>query len=422
MPKRSKLPVVRLFRPRRLAYIKIKGHRFYLGPWGDPCVEERYRAKVCELLGIAPPVRVPMVTPVDRGGTIVVELVEHLAHAYECWARDYYRKRDKPTATALNVSRVRQLLDLTRLGTTPLHQVDGRWLLELQVRLITDTRLDLCRGTINDYVAIVVRMLKWGSTHKFVPGTVLPEIEAVPALRKGRSIMPGVPAPREGKPKVEEAPRASIRAARRHLSRTLRIMLDLQLVTGMRPNEVCNISPQFLSHTKRRDVMIYRVPEEADKTDHVDERPQRRVYLGPRAMRLLRLAWPATPAEYFFSPSDAESERMRLRRMARKTKVWESHSNEARRRRRRAIQIPPRQLGEKYSPDSYRRAIERACTRAGVETFTPYQLRHNRAGEIVARASLEIAQEMLGHADIKTTMRYVKVRQSRAIAAAAQIG
>jgi integrase len=90
--------------------------------------------------------------------------------------------------------------------------------------------------------------------------------------------------------------------------------------------------------------------------------------------------------------------------------------------------VPPQLLGEHYTPDSYRRAVARACQAAidagveGAAHFTPYQLRHNCATEIANRENIELAQVLLGHRDIRTTAGYVKLWEKRAAAAALKYG
>jgi site-specific recombinase XerD len=61
--------------------------------------------------------------------------------------------------------------------------------------------------------------------------------------------------------------------------------------------------------------------------------------------------------------------------------------------------------GEKLG--DIRAAFQGACRRAGIEDFHFHDLRHTFASHLVMKGvPLKVVQELLGHKDIKTTMRY----------------
>ena len=88
---------------------------------------------------------------------------------------------------------------------------------------------------------------------------------------------------------------------------------------------------------------------ESHKTEHHGR--ERRIYLGPKAQETLRPWLRPELTAYLFSPAEAEAERRAEQRENRKTRVQPSQRN---RRRRKPRKAP----GERYTVDSYRRAIE----------------------------------------------------------------
>ena len=73
-------------------------------------------------------------------------------------------------------------------------------------------------------------------------------------------------------------------------------------------------------------------------------------------------------------------------------------------RRRR----PKRQAGDRYTTGTYRRAIHRACDKAGIDRWSPNRLRHAAGMAIRKQYGLEAAQVTLGHATADVTQVYAE--------------
>ena len=66
-----------------------------------------------------------------------------------------------------------------------------------------------------------------------------------------------------------------------------------------------------------------------------------------------------------------------------------------------------------FSGKELNRVIEYACEKAGIRIITCHRLRHTYASHLVMRgAPLKAIQELLGHANIQTTMRYAHLAPS----------
>lgn len=161
----------------------------------------------------------------------------------------------------------------------------------------------------------------------------------------------------------------------------------------------------------RGDVWEYRPP--TYKTMHLndDDDPdlERVIYLGPQAQRLLTPLLMDDPEAYLFSPARSEALRRAEIRAQRKTPLYPSHLQ--RYESKKAVQSP---LRECYDDNSYRRAVQRACQKAGVPMWSPKRLRHTRLTEIRRTHGLEASKACAGHREIGVTQHYAEQDQQLA--------
>lgn len=261
------------------------------------------------------------------------------------------------------------------------------------------------RQYANKIASRIRTIFAWGVSSEIVDPKVLVALQAV------RSLYAGETTAREMEPKrpVEQS---AVDATVARLSSILADMVSVQLLTGMRPSEVCELcvseidrSAEVWVYTKRRHKNAWRGLS-------------RTVYLGPQAQDIitpyLAIA-EETGKEYLFSPRMSLEFFYTDKRAHRKTKVPLSQTS----RKKENLE---HSIGEHYTRDSYRRAIARAAARAGVPAWSPNQLRHSAGTEIRRRYGIEAACAVLGHESISTTEIYAERNESLARKVAEEIG
>jgi integrase len=231
------------------------------------------------------------------------------------------------------------------------------------------------------------------------------------------------------------------------MSEVVAAMVDMQLLTGMRPGEVCIMRGCDLDVSGR--IWTYR--PFTHKTAHHGK--QREVFIGPRAQQVLK-PWLRTGLQAFiFSPASAMQAHNERKRQERKTPLWPSHMKHQEGKRKKHRRQEP---GDHYVTMSYARAIIYACDwafsppeplakRAG-ETkkqwkarlseseqaelkrwkkehrWHPNQLRHTAATLLRKEHGIELARIILGHSTAFTTEIYAEADKSQAMEVIGKVG
>jgi integrase len=320
---------------------------------------------------------------------------------YLDWAEGYYRTADGGTTSSVDGIRM-ALKALFPFSDLPAATFGPKMLKQVQEMLVREGRP---RVTVNRTVKTLRRLFKWAAAEELVPAEVWRSLEAVAPLQKGRTTAPEVP-------KVVEVADAVVEATLPHLGRILGTMVQVQRLTGARPGEVCLMRPADIDRSG--DIWVF-TPEH-HKLDWRDDDEPRRLAIGPECQKLLMPFLLRHSKAYCFSPAEALKEHNEARRDARETKLYPSHAN------RRLKGRGGRPAGGQYDVASYRRAIHRACERAGITKWSPNQLRHLRAGEIKERLGIEVAGAVLGHRHLKTTEVYADRKLRQSIEAARLLG
>jgi len=410
------------------AVVYVGGQTIYLGRYGTAASKERYRAFVAELLANG--------TVAPAGAEEDLTIAE-LAVGFFKWVRQYYVKRGKPTG---EVDQFRILLKLLRslYGRTPAVEFGPRKLKAVRQKLVEQ---GLKRRVINQRVGKLRRVFKWAAENELLPASVWQNLQAVGGLRKGRSAAPE-------SEKVLPVGDDRIDAIQPFLPPPVWAAVQVQRYTGMRSDEV--LSMRIGDLVIGGDVWEYAL--RAHKTEHHEGLEAKVVPIGPRAQEAIRPFLKASPAAFVFSPRDAERKRNAARSARRKVPISPSNRPEARRKKK-----PRQRPGQRYRPDTYRRAIARACDlawpppepmaqredetaaewarRLEAEGLTeklaawrkrhrwhPHQLRHTFATKVRAAFGVEAASVALGHHGLDVTLVYAEKDMSKAKRIMAEVG
>jgi integrase len=208
---------------------------------------------------------------------------------------------------------------------------------------------------------------------------------------------------------------------------TVAAMVELQLLTGMRSGELCQMRPCDINMTGP--IWLYR-PATHKTAIHGHKRV---VPIGPRGQEVLRPFLSRDIEACCFAPVEAQEQRNVEKRRLRRSKVQPSQVDRSR--------PDARPLGERYDTHAYRRAIDyavkvtnKAIRRQAeaegrevsetelVPAWHPHQLRHTAATVIRREMGLDAARALLGHRSLGITDTYAELDQALAVEAARKLG
>lgn len=268
-----------------------------------------------------------------------------------------------------------------------------------------DGRSFYTRRSVNEHVQRVRQMIQWAVGREILPPERLIAVGAVEPLAVG-----DVEGLRESIPRAA-AQAAHVSAVLPLLSRQLRAVVQLLVLTGARPSEVLQLRPIDLDLEGRVAVPKSHKNEWRDEGGRATKHA-RRLALSSQAVNVLQ-PWveDRDPAAFLFSPREAETER--------RAALQAKRSGQADSRGGSRAEARGERLGGCYRVDSLRQAIARACVRAAVPVWTPYQLRH-LALTTAEQALDELhAGALAGHKDDAVTRRYHESQQEAQRARAA---
>lgn len=379
MPRlKYKLPRYTLHKATGQAIVKFDGRAHYLGKYGTPESLAAYH----RLLAERSVTGATFATPGCKADLRVNELLV----AYLDFAEGYYVKNGRPTGEFANMKdaikplqALYETMRVSEFGPTALRTVREKMI-----------EGGLSRGVVNARMNRIRRIVKWGVERELVSPTVLQGLQSVTPLKQGRSN-----ARETGR--VLPVSQVHIDAVITLVTRPVKAMIELQLVTGMRPGEIVLMRTRDIDMSGK----IWEYRPESHKTEHHGK--DRVIFLGPRAQEIVRPFLKNDLEAWLFDPRDAVlAARRRLKPKTGKSK------------RTLRIRGYRRCPSDRYTTDSYQNAICKACDRAGIPSWGPNRLRHNAATFLRKEFGIEAARVILGHSSAAVTEIYAEMDRKKA--------
>ncbi len=245
----------------------------------------------------------------------------------------------------------------------------------------------LSRYVVNKYCRHIVRLFEFASeTSNAIPKQIYQSIAAVKPLKPKDRVAP------ETRP-IRLVEESIVELTIQKLHPIIADMIRLQLLTGMRPGEVCMIRPGDI--IQGEDAWAF-YPT-SHKTAH--QGSDRKIYFGPDAQKILKKYMDRPKKRNCFSPQDRLADRQKKATVAGK------------------------KVQDLYTTRTYRQAIWRGCDKAEIERWSPNRLRKTAATKIRKLGGLDAAQAVLGHKHRSTTERfYAELENSLAVSIMAEMG
>lgn len=226
-----------------------------------------------------------------------------------------------------------------------------------------------CRRTVNRHVVRVRTCWRWLESQELVPPGSYEHLRSLRGLDK-RS---GVRQPPPRRPVEWSRVEATLPA----LPPAVAAMVRVQWYTGMRSGEVRLMRACDLDRVSWAGVWLYMPMEhKSDWREEDDGPPGRVVAVGPAAQEVIGpwLAACARPDDFLFPPKSRSGGRG--------------------------------PAGKCYRKDSYSQTVRKACLKAGVDPWHPYQLRHACKRRVEQQFRTEDARAVLGQKHVDTTQLY----------------
>lgn len=332
----SKIPLMHHHRASNKARVYYKGKHIYLGEWGSQEAQTAYQNFLRQINKIA--------APIMKGGGLPVCVA---VGKFLDFSKVYYQGGHE----------VENLKSTLRLFVKffewePITEIGPLKIISMMETLAAEK---LTRYRINRLLGHIKRLMDWLVSRELIGAEKLAAIKAVKSLKAGRT-------PARETPPVPAVPIEIVEQTLKEIRKPLSDMIQIQLLTAMRPNEVCNLN--FAEIDQAKAVWIYRPSKH--KTSYRGH--MRQILIGPEAQALLK--------RYSFLPRDKP--------------IFYTTKDEP------------------FNAGTYGRAILEHNKTHGIAHWMPNQLRHSAATRIVKEFGWEAARLILGHKSFNITAIYAE--------------
>lgn len=332
----KKLPLMHRHAASNKARVYFRGKHIYLGEWGSPAAQIAYQNFLRQIDEIN--------APIMKGGglPVCVAVDKFLDHA-----KEYYRgghEVENLRSTLRVFCQFYEWQPITEVG--PLKIMD---------MMQAMARQEVSRYRINRLLSHIKRLMDWLVSRELIGPEKLAAIKSVKSLKAGRTSAKELPP-------VPAVPIEVVEQTLKNIRKPLCDMIQIQLLTAMRPNEVCNL--KFNEIDQEKAVWVYRPAKH--KTSYRGHK--RQILIGPEAQALLR--------PYSFLDKDKP--------------------------------IFYTTKAEPFDAGTYGRAILEHNRRHGIAHWMPNQLRHAAATRLVKEFGWQAARTILGHKSFDITAIYAE--------------
>lgn len=378
------------------ARVTINERDYSLGRHGTKASKARYDQIIAEYLASGRSKNFGLSVSDQTLAELMVEYLDH--------CKSWYPKG--PNSETLRIKSVLSELKALYLSL-PVVEFGPRQFEAVRERLLDPTR-KLSRNYINAQMKRLKRMFKWAAQKEVITWEAYYRLKEIPGLQRSRTRA------KETEP-VQPVDETLVAATLKLCSPVVADMIKVQLLTGMRPHEVCDLTPGMIDRSG--ECWVATLPQH--KTAWRGKK--REVQIGPKAQSILLPYLLRDPDANLFSP--AESEAKRRATLGENRTTPESQGNRPGYSKRiREKRKPGRSPGTAYSPASYRRAINYACKRGKLKPWSPNQLRHLAATKIRKDFGLDVAAAILGHSKMDVTQVYAENDRRKAADVVRKIG